>query len=45
VRLAVGGVVLAAVYAAAAVLLGVGRSWLTAVRDFRLGLRGRACRE
>jgi O-antigen/teichoic acid export membrane protein len=43
VRLAVGGVVLAAVYAAAAVLLGVGRSWLTAVRDF--GLRGRACRE
>lgn len=45
VRLAVGGAVLAVGYGAVAVLLGVGRSWLTAMRNFRHGARGRAWRE
>jgi len=35
VRLAVGGAVLAAGYAAVAALLGVGRNWLSAMRNFR----------
>jgi hypothetical protein len=35
VRLVVGGAVLAASYAAVAVLLGVGRHWVRAMRDFR----------
>ncbi len=44
-RLAVGGAVLAAGYAAVAVLLGAGRSWLRALRNFRHGPRGGACRD
>ena len=36
-RLAVGGAVLAAGYAAVAVLLGVGRNWLRAMGNFRRG--------
>ena len=35
VRMAVGGAVLAAGYAAVAALLGVGRNWLSAMRNFR----------
>jgi O-antigen/teichoic acid export membrane protein len=35
VRLAAGGVVLTAAYAAVAALLGVGRNWLAAMRNFR----------
>lgn len=37
VRLAVGGAVLAAGYAVMAALLGVGRNWLYALRNFRRG--------
>ena len=36
-RLAVGGAVLVAGYAAVAALLGVGRNWLSAMRNFRRG--------
>jgi len=34
VRLVVGGVILGSFYAAIALLLGMGRKWLTAIRDF-----------
>ncbi|MEO8007840.1 MAG: hypothetical protein ABI728_04895, partial [Betaproteobacteria bacterium] len=42
VRLVVGAAVLAPAYATMAVLLGVGRSWLVAAREFRRRPRGAA---